>query len=179
MSKEMERDVCLYAASKSDFFAARRAAEILNQYIKNQEISEIRCYEDPVYSALHCALVICYTKPFGQNNPGVKLKIEMLDKYLQPEERSLHAELIDARDKCIAHSDHEFRNTTIYPPGTYQNKDFFYVKITNKIFPPNKIDEIYDLIVHMEKIIDFVYAAKIELLYLEKGRPSVPFDLNP
>ena len=33
-NKENERDVCLYAASKSDFFSARKATEILIKYIQ-------------------------------------------------------------------------------------------------------------------------------------------------
>jgi hypothetical protein len=177
--KELEKDVCLYAASKSDFFAARKAAEILIQYIQEQVISDIKFHPDPLYSAIHCAVVVCYTKPFGLNNPRIKLKVETLDEYLSHEQKQLHVDLLGARDKCIAHSDHEFRNTTVYPPGTYRNNEHFYVEITNKTFFPSKIAEILSLIVHMEKIIDFIYPSKIQLLYLDKGEPSVPFKLTP
>jgi hypothetical protein len=179
MNQEIERDVCLYAASKSDFFAARKAAKILMAYIQKHEISDIKFHPDPIYSAIHCAVVIYYTKPFGQNYPRIKLKIEALDKYLSNEQKQLHANLINARNKYIAHSDHELRNTTVYPPGTYQNNEHFYFEITNKTFAPSKMPDIHALIVSMENIIDLLYASKIELLYINKGQPSTPFKLIP
>jgi hypothetical protein len=91
----------------------------------------------------------------------------------------LHDDLIHMRDTCIAHSDHEFRNTTIYPPRTYHDNEHFYFEITNKTFVPSKIIDIYALTISMEKIIDYIYASDIEILYIEKGRPSKPFKLIP
>lgn len=179
MEKKVERDVCLYAASKSDFRAAKEAAQLLIDYIREQKISDIEAHSDPIYSALHCALVVCYAKPFGQNKPNIMLKIDDLDKYLNSAQKQLHSDLIDMRNKCIAHSDHEFRNTTVYPPGSYRNNESFYCQITNRGFIPSKISEILSLIVYMDGIIDLIYPSRITELYIDKGSPSKPFKLTP
>lgn len=174
-----EKDICLYAASKSDFRAAKKTAELLINHIRENNTPESMAHSDPMYCALHCALVVYYAKPFGKNMPNIQLKSDTIKKHLSPSQRQLHDDLIDIRNKSVAHSDHDKRHTTIYPPGTHGDNQSLYTEITNMGFTPSKIREILALVIHIDAILDSIYLNKLSQLYLDRGKPKEPFKITP
>lgn len=95
-------------SARSDFSGARRAAALL--------VGSASALGDDLNYPLLVATVVCYSRPFTANEPHGAIPNRYsrgVPKVLQP----VHAELLDARHKCFAHSDLTDRPAYVYPPG--------------------------------------------------------------
>lgn len=110
MSSRAERKKQLYKliVAQSDILAAATACNLF--------IDTVDHLGHPLYYPLFCSMVVCYGRPFSDNKPFGPLPKTwryFSDKRLQ----ALHDDLLNARNKIIAHSDLKERQVAIFPPG--------------------------------------------------------------
>jgi hypothetical protein len=108
LNAERRRRRLLY--SLNDLQQALSACEFLYECEEAQTYSKIelrrfRCYET--------TLVVAYTRPFSQSRGDVPpLTMKMVDLKLSKERQALHDDLIERRNKIMAHSDSEMMRMT-------------------------------------------------------------------
>lgn len=115
-----------------------------------------------LYDALSCAMIVCYARPFKRSKPLGKLPDEW-GAFSRSELQDAHEDLIDARDRFIAHSDMAVRKVSICGPGTRAGQaDLFIgrdpgeigVVISTQRFGPERLEvieaTIFDLGVRLE-----------------------------
>jgi hypothetical protein len=70
----------------------------------------------PLYYPLSCAIIVCYARPFTHNQPYGGLG-RRWPGYTNPEFRAVHDEVLETRNKIVAHSDAAVRKIRITVPG--------------------------------------------------------------
>jgi hypothetical protein len=75
--------------------------------------------DDPpytLYSTLVAAIVVSYARPFSQNRPLGPLP-EQWGRFDDPARQKLHNEILEARNRLVAHSDLSERAVWVVPAG--------------------------------------------------------------
>lgn len=116
-----------------------------------------------LYDALSCAMIVCYARPFKRSKPLGKLPDEWT-KFSRSDFQDAHDDLIDARDRFIAHSDMSIRQVSICGPGTRAGQTELFigrdpgdigVAISTQCFGPERLEvieaTIFDLGVRLEE----------------------------
>lgn len=104
-----KKELYKLAVARSDITAALE--------ISNLVLREVKSLGDDLYYPLLNALIVCYSRPFSPNKPLGSLK-KKWHKFNNPDFQEIHEEILELRDKVVAHSDLEVRRVHIYPRGT-------------------------------------------------------------
>lgn len=103
------------AIARLDIFQAQQACEKM--------IDKVADMGDDLYYPLFVTTVICYARPFTQNNVYGRLGSRW-ERFPNKILTDMHIQLLDARNKFVAHSDANARRTEIIPPGySYSGTD--------------------------------------------------------
>jgi len=132
--KQKARELHKLAVARLDIIEAQNACEYVINEVNNQG--------DPMYYPHFVTLVICYARPFTNNNVYGALN-KKWSKFPNDAANGMHKQLLDARNTFIAHSDGNVRSMQITPkeyiiPGTQRKIDYhtcqvkkFYISLEN------------------------------------------------
>ena len=140
--------------------------------------------EDSLYRQLFFSLVIAYSRPFT-GSYGVSRLSKKWSKFTDPELRKAHLELLEFRNKIVAHNDPEIVKVYLIPKG------FVYIfdgeSITNdqmaytvKYTIPDimNVNRYYELCsFQIERISEYIFERKDSLPCVSKIE-GVPFEMN-
>ena len=96
------------AVARFDILEAQLACETM--------IEKVAHMGDGLYYPLFVTVVICYARPFTQNNVYGRLGGSW-ERFPDEVLTRMHKHLLDARNRFVAHSDANARKTEIIPPG--------------------------------------------------------------
>lgn len=102
------RELHKLSVARFDIFQAQLACDMM--------IGKVAHMGDDLYYPLFVTIVICYARPFTQNNVYGRLGNKW-ERFPNKVLTDMHIQLLDARDKFVAHSDANARKTEIIPPG--------------------------------------------------------------
>lgn len=102
------RELHKLAVARFDLIQAQLACEKM--------INEVANMDDDLYYPLFVTMVICYARPFTQNNVYGSLG-NRWGRFPNDGLTQMHRQILDARDLFVAHSDANARRTEIVPSG--------------------------------------------------------------
>ncbi len=79
-------------------------------------IEKVAAMGDDLYYPLFVTIVICYARPFARNNEYGSLG-KKWERFPNKVLTGMHKQLLDARNRFVAHSDANARQTEIVPAG--------------------------------------------------------------
>ena len=104
-----------FQLANDDFDLAKEIAQHLldNHWYHNKYLREGSARMQQ--TAFTTAFVVTYNRPFTRGNGWDKLPYKELEASFAPEEKQLHKDLKDLRDKVHAHTDHEGHDRRLWP----------------------------------------------------------------
>jgi hypothetical protein len=96
------------AVARFDILEAQNACQTM--------IDKVHNMGDDFYYPLFVTVVICYARPFTQNNIYGRLGSKW-EQFPHQIFTDMHKQLLEARNKFVAHSDANARETSIIPQG--------------------------------------------------------------
>jgi hypothetical protein len=160
-------------ASRSPGPTSLRQQKVVRTYLRRESRRDI------LYWTLHNGIVISYCRPFTRNKPYGPLD---WTEFKTPASEDLHQELLDLRNKCVAHSDHDMRKVFIVPEGsqlfkTNRRNNKLGTAIQNWALPPAKWHEVHELCMDVGGTINLLVEAELRVLYSGLYTPE-PFKLG-
>lgn len=161
--------------ARSDIKAAFETCELFMKTVDN--------LGHDLYYPLFCSIVICYGRPFSDNEPIGPLPgywSKFSDKRLQ----ETHDDLISTRNKLVAHSDLDIRKVIIYPPDTHVEKTKLIsgnvgVGIRSFYFPLKRFPIIHKTSLDLGHRLNNVIEEEIKKIYGGgMDLPNAPFPLR-
>jgi hypothetical protein len=104
----VKRNLYQLLIARSDIHAAIEACKLFSE--------RVTALGDDLYYPLFAAIVVCYARPFTQNEPFGPLP-QKWGRFADPGYQDVHDKLIAARQEMIAHSDMSVRKAKIVPAG--------------------------------------------------------------
>jgi len=89
-----------------------RAAQTTAEYA----VTVVNDIKSPLWFPLLEAVVVSYARPFTANRPYGPLPKRWAN-FADPGQQKLHDDLVETRNKAVAHSDAAVRRVMIIPPG--------------------------------------------------------------
>jgi hypothetical protein len=175
---QVKKNLYKLMVAQSDIGAAHSAYKLFESNVK--ELS------DKLYQPLFTAIVVCYARPFTNNQPYGALP-DKWTKFDNPRQQSLHDDLIKARHEIVAHSDMSVRRASIVPPGVVtgffaDGRELKSTRIGHEtsyyLFRIPRIREISDLTVDLGRRISLEIDTIIENLYSGMDLPRAKFRLR-
>lgn len=121
--QKLHDDICFYFLCSSDFEQVITTFELLKT-----------CVDSQLRYRLFVFIIISYARPFTQNRGNVKS--HSLKKTIVPTVyRKLHDEVIEYRDRVVAHTDVDFRNPHLGEIGMFLkhiSNDTYQALLLNK-----------------------------------------------
>jgi hypothetical protein len=139
-----------------------------------------------LYDALSCAMIVCYARPFKKSKPLGRLPDEW-SKFARSEFQDAHDDLVDARDRFIAHSDMTIRQVSICGPGTRAGQTELFlgrdpgdigVSISTQQFGPERLEVIEATILDLGTRLDATKQHALDELYGGMDLPRGAFELR-
>lgn len=164
--------------ARSDIDAARASADLF--------LKTVRDISNELYYPLFTATVICYARPFTNNEPYGALPKKWA-KFSNVKFQDTHDSLMKARNEIVAHSDMSVRKAMIVPSGALigkleNGKEIKSVGIgaqTNYyLFRENQIRDVYNLTRDLGRRINSEIERKVADLYDGMELPAVAFSLR-
>ncbi len=144
-------------------------------------LKTVKGIKDWSFQPLQDAIVIAYARPFTRNKPYGPLD-KKWERFTDPGLQRLHELILRTRHTLIAHSDKQYHQVQIIPPGTSTipgiptNKDVALTVSTKKIarimFP-----RIEQLCLDIGGRLDKEVFDLLDKLYGGRDLPKEPFDL--
>ncbi len=164
--------------ARSDITAALNACDLI---LKN-----IDSLKDELLYPLTTAVVVCYTRPFTDNEPYGSLP-ERYSKFDNPRFKTVHESLIKARHETFAHSDMNVRKAMIVPPYTAFGKTdkgveltspFVGVQVSYYLWPPDYFEDVRNTILALGSRLQTEIEELKDRLYSGMGLPNAPFTIR-
>lgn len=160
--------------SLNDLQQARSACEFLYECDEDEKYSKIdlrrfRCYET--------TLVVAYTRPFSQSIGEIPaLTMKMIDLRLSPERQAVHDQLIQMRNKIMAHSDAEMMRMTTeaYEVGLDAERPFYMMQT---VFDEG-VTLLGQLLMDANTVLNEVHQAIVKSLYRDAQANPEQFNLR-
>lgn len=172
--REKKRNLYRLAIARSDVAAAMAGC---------RHLIDVRIEAGhPLYWTLHNGIVISYCRPFTRNKPYGPLPAKY-STFDDPELRELHSELLDLRDKCVAHSDYDRRKVFIVPHGaalfdTGRAAKGLGTAVQNWALPLAKWEDVHSLCMELGSSISVDAETELQMLYSGDLYTPEPFELR-
>lgn len=160
--------------ARSDILAAHTVASYAAD-----EVSDIR---HPLWIPLQEVSIVSYARPFTANRPYGPLPSEW-GLFDNPREQTLHDDLIESRNRLVAHSDAGMRKVTVIPPGFEftrgrQAGALGGIGISATRYSPEHFSDIADLCLTLGRRLNTAIEGIREALFQDHKLPDYPFDLR-
>jgi hypothetical protein len=97
--------------SLKDIQLALSAADFLQDCVPDQPINKVELRR---YKCFESTAIVSYARPFSESEGGVpKLSMKMIGVRLDPEKEAMHNEIIQLRNRVVAHSDAEMMRMVV------------------------------------------------------------------
>jgi hypothetical protein len=165
--------------ARSDITASMDSCDLMLKHVKNF----FEDYKHGLYMPILHAIIICYARPFTENKPFGRLK-DKWAKYSSREHKDIHKNLIDLRNKMIAHSDFMSREVIVYPKGTKMPKPLNYesadigVAVSFKALGLSYIREIKNMCYDLGARLNNEVNRLLEELFSDERIPKRPINLR-
>jgi hypothetical protein len=163
------------ALARHDLQAARRIAALAVE--QASEMSE----GNDLWIPLQEALVVAYARPFSSNKPFGPLA-SAWGKFDDPQHQRLHRELLQMRDRLVAHSDASELTVIIFPPrvrwpvGDREPSDRATMAIFHRRPGPSYFSAVAELCEDLATRLHAAVETELQALFGEIDAVS-PFDL--
>ena len=170
-----KRELHKLVVARSDVNAARHACEVL--------LTRIKDLGDDLYMPLLYAAAISYGRPFSDNRPIGPLPGRWR-RFDDPRLQKTHDDLLETRNKLVAHSDPAERTVDIYPPGAPLGKTGLVsggVSVSIRlggVFTIARFQDVYDTCMDLGGRLNDEVQALLQELYGNRELPKTDFPLT-
>jgi len=163
--------------ARSDVSAAQSACKLF--------LSSVKDMGDELYYPLFAAIVVCYVRPFTNNDPFGPLP-QKWSKFADGKHQATHNKLVEARHEQIAHSDMTVRKAMIVPPGVLIGKwkgkelksNSIGVQTSFYLFPVAFFQNVWNTAADLNKRLSDEIDAQVEQLYGGMELPTGAFRIR-
>jgi hypothetical protein len=131
--------------------------------------------EGRLLDSLKTAIIICYARPFTDNEQLGALSSGYA-KFENKKYEQIHKSLIEARCKTYAHSDLSARNVIIHPPNS--ENEYFSISVGFLELANLMIKDVKDIIIDLDKRITKDIFEVMKKLFSIDGIPKHPTELK-
>lgn len=177
MSEQLQRRAIKLGTAWSDLDKAGEIADAITRRFTSLDAEDAELY------GLETACVVCYVRPFTDNE-GLGPLVGKLCKYDNPDYQTLHDDLVVLRNKIFAHSDINYRMMSLHPNAMRnlsggEGPEFrFSLSFTSFLIPVEHFLTIRDMCDDRKGLIWKQLHAVLLKIYPVGAEPSATVSLN-
>ncbi len=159
--------------ARSDILAAHTTCDYF--------LANVKDMKHQLYFPLQSAIIVSYGRPFSDNKPLGPLKNKW-GKFQDQQLQKMHNDLLELRNKMIAHSDHEHRKAHIIPKGASHpvlgKIKRLSASVSSKALPIERFQIIRRLCFDLNTRLNQEADKQLEELFENKDLPPKEFELS-
>lgn len=180
----MKKNITSRGRRKKALYKLIVARADINAALKSTQlfIKKVKSLNDPIYYLMLCSIIICYARPFT-NNEGLGCLPKKWGKFKRRKFQEGHDSMIQNRNKIIAHSDLDFRTVNIIPPDVEfedlgHTSSGIMVAVSNKFYKLNAFPVIEKICSDLYDRLESEIEKELGQLYENRNLPKKYFPLT-
>lgn len=177
LRSQQKKNLYKLLIARSDVGASLTACKLMRETVSG--------FESELYYPLFAAVVVCYARPFTNNEPYGALPSKWA-QFSDTSRQETHDKIIKARHELIAHSDMIVRKASIIPPGVASGKlgerELTSTKIGTQtslyLYPMPFFNKVWETALDLYSRLNAEIDRLVDTLYDGMDLPSHSFDLK-